>query len=68
MRCVDNLNFCLLLFQEVTKNYSRSIYKEDLPKIQRKLKAAEKESGAPETRKARGKAPSKGVKINFVHG
>ena len=52
----------------MTKNYARSIYKEDLPKIQRKLKAAEKDSGKTATKKARGKAPSKGVQLGFVHG
>ena len=53
--------------QEATKDYSRPIYKEDLPEIQRKLKTAEKGSKKT-TKRARAKAPSKGVQLNFVHG
>ncbi len=54
----------------MNKDYGRSIYKEDLPKIQRKLKEAEKadSSSSRSTKKARPKAPSKGVELQFVNG
>lgn len=51
--------------EEVNKDYSRDIYKEDMPKIQRKLKSMD---GSSATKKARPNAPSKGVKLNFVFG
>eukprot|EP00795_Rhopilema_esculentum_P003114 gene3114-1413_t len=54
--------------QELTKDYGRTIYKEDLPKIQRKLKDAEKSDTKVSAKKARGKSPSKGVQLSFVHG
>eukprot|EP00794_Sanderia_malayensis_P020047 gene20047-22014_t len=57
--------------QEVNKDYGRSIYKADLPKIQRKIKEAERSgssSSKSATKKARSKAPSKGVELQFVNG
>ena len=60
----------ILTYQEVNKDYKRAIYKEDLPKLNKKLKVADsKEAEAMgTTRKSRTNAPSKGLALSFVHG
>eukprot|EP00111_Clytia_hemisphaerica_P009365 TCONS_00027488-protein len=51
---------------EVSKDYQRDIYKEDMPKLKQKLKTmGDKENG---TKKARPDAPKNGVKLSFVFG
>jgi hypothetical protein len=49
-------------------NYDRTLYKEDLPAIKRKLKSQTKEEQYKVPRSAQKKPPNQGLQLEFVHG
>ena len=54
--------------QEVQVNYDRTLYKEDIPAIKRKIKLQSKDEQNKVPRSAQKKPPNQGLQLEFVHG